>query len=125
MLRSQDSFHELEHILRSLQEHSEPANKTISSDHAGSLNGEEGERKELKKVQEIPVLKVEFCDELSIEDILMEILLHQQLHTSKEYTLNGLRFTVYVLDDTEVWTSYDIPSKARLGKRLDRMRYLE
>ena len=102
MLRSQDSFHELEHILRSLQEHSEPANKTISSDHAGSLNGEEGERKELKKVQEIPVLKVEFCDELSIEDILMEILLHQQLHTSKEYTLNGLRFTVYVLDDTEV-----------------------
>ena len=48
------------------------------------------------------VFKVEFCNELSIEDILMEILLHEQLHTSKEYTINGLSFKVDVLDDTEL-----------------------
>ena len=48
------------------------------------------------------VVKVEFCDELSVEDILMEILMHQQIHASKEYTINGLSFKVYVLDDTEL-----------------------
>ena len=42
-----------------------------------------------KKLQEIPVFKAEFCDELSVEDMLMEILLHQQLHTSKEYTISS------------------------------------
>ena len=33
---------------------------------------------------------------------MMEILLHQKLHTSKEYTINGLSFKVYVLNDTEL-----------------------
>ena len=99
----QDSFHELEQILRSLQENFEPGSKAISTDpapHNGS--DEEADDKRPKKLQEIPVFKVEFCDELSVEDILMEILLHQQLHTSKEYTINGLSFKVYVLNDTEL-----------------------
>ena len=103
MLHSQDSFHELEQILRSLQENFEPGSKAISTDpapHNGS--DEEADDKGPKKLQEIPVFKVEFCDELSVEDILMEILLHQQLHTSKEYTINGLSFKVDVLGDTEL-----------------------
>ena len=103
MLHSQDSFHELEKILRSLQENFEPGSKAISTDpapHNGS--DEEADDKGPKKLQEIPVFKVEFCDELSVEDILMEILLHQQLHTSKEYTINGLSFKVDVLGDTEL-----------------------
>lgn len=91
MLHSQDSFHELEEILRSLQEHHPPTESLSSKD-----NKHEG------KLRDIPVLKVEYCDELRIEDILTEILLNQQLHTSKEYTLNGLSFKVYVLDDTEL-----------------------
>ena len=97
MLHSQDSFHELEQILRSLQENFEPGSKAISTDpapHNGS--DEEANDKGPKKLQEIPVFKAEF------EDILMEILLHQQLHTSKEYTINGLSFKVDVLDDTEL-----------------------
>ena len=103
MLHSQDSFHELEQILRSLQENFEPGSKAISTDpapHNGS--DEEADDKGPKKLQEIPVFKVEFCDELSVEDILMEILLHQQLHTSKEYTINGLSFKLDVLGDTEL-----------------------
>ena len=75
--------------MRSLQENFEPGSKAISTDpapHNGS--DEEADDKGPKKLQEIPVFKVEFCDELSVEDILMEILLHQQLHTSKEYTIN-------------------------------------
>ena len=103
MLHSQDSFHELEQILRSLQENFEPGSKAISTDpapHNGS--DEEADEEGPNKLQEIPVFKVEFCDELSVEDILMEILLHQQLHTSKEYTINGLSFKVDVLDDTEL-----------------------
>ena len=105
MLHSQDSFYELEQILRSLQENLEPGSKVISTDpapHNGS--DEDVDEKGPKKLQEIPVFKVEFCDELSVEDILMEILLHQQLHTSKEYTINGLSFKVDVLDDTELWS---------------------
>ena len=97
MLHSQDSFHELEQILRSLQENFEPGSKAISTDpapHYGS--DEEANDKGPKKLQEIPVFKAEF------EDILMGILLHQQLHTSKEYTINGLSFKVDVLDDTEL-----------------------
>ena len=35
----------------------------------------------------------------------MEILMHQQIHTAKEYTINGLSFKVYVLDDTELWSN--------------------
>ena len=103
MLHSQVSFHELEQIFRSLQENLEPGSKAISTDpapHNGS--DEEADDKGPKKLQEIPVFKVEFCDELSVEDILMEIVLHQQLHTSKEYTINGLRFKVDVLDNTEL-----------------------
>lgn len=104
MLHSQDSFHELEETLRSLQEHCGTADKAISTDHAESFkSAEEGKEKHNeRKFQEIPVLKVEYCDELSIEDLLMEILQRQQLHTSKEYTMNGLSFKVYVLDDTEL-----------------------
>ena len=89
--------------MRSLQENFEPGSKAISTDpapHNGS--DEEADDKGPKKLQEIPVFKVEFCDELSVEDILMEILLHQQLHTSKEYTINGLSFKVEVLGDTEL-----------------------
>ena len=103
MLAIQDSFHDLKQILRSLQENLEPGSKAISTDlapHDGS--DEEADDKGPKKLQEIPVFKVEFCDELSVEDILVEILLHQQLHTSKKYTINGLSFKVYVLDDTEL-----------------------
>ena len=103
MLHSQDSFHELEQILRSLQENFEPGSKAISTDpapHNGS--DEEADDKGPKKLQEIPVFKVEFCDELSVEDISMETLLHQQLHTSKEYTINSLSFKVDVLGDTEL-----------------------
>ena len=103
MLYSQDSFHELEQILRSLQENFEPGSKAISTDPAPhNVSDEKTADKGPKKLQEIPVFKVEFCDELSVEDILMEILLHQKLHTSKEYTINGLSFKVDVLGDTEL-----------------------
>ena len=103
MLHSQDSFHELEQILRSLQENFEPGSKAISTDPAPhNVSDEKTADKGPKKLQEIQVFKVEFCDELSVEDILMEILMHQQIHTSKECTLNGLSFKVYVLDDTEL-----------------------
>ena len=106
MLHSQDSFQELEEVLRSLQEHCGPTDKASSTDHTKSLSrgkDENGEKhNERKAMQEIPVIKVEYCNELSIEEVLMEILLRQQLHTSKEYTLNGLSFKVYVLDDTEL-----------------------
>ena len=103
MLHSQDSFHELEQILRNLQENFEPESRAISTDPAPhNVSDEEADDKGPKKLQEIGVFKVEFCDELSVEDILMEILMHQQIHTSKEYTINGLSFKVYVLDDTEL-----------------------
>ena len=93
MLHSQDSCHELEQILRSLQENFEPTH---------NVSNEEVDDKGPKKLREIPVFKVEFCDEQSAEDIFMEILLHQLLHTSKEYKMNGLSFKVYVLNDTEL-----------------------
>ena len=97
MLHSQDSCHELEQILRGLQ------SKAISTDPAPhNVSNEEADDKGPKKLREIPVFKVEFCDELSVEGILMEILLHQQRHTSKEYTINDLSFKVDVLDDTEL-----------------------
>ena len=102
MLHSQDSFHELEEILRSLQEHCVTTEKGISTDHHTPESLSSKDNKHEGKLRDIPVLKVEYCDELQIEDILMEILLNQQLHTSKEYTLNGLSFKVYVLDDTEL-----------------------
>ena len=90
-------------MLRSLQENFEPGSKAISSDPGPhNESDEEADDKGPKKLQEIPVFKVEFCDELSVDDISMEILLHRQLHTSKEYTINGLNFKVYVLDDTEL-----------------------
>lgn len=103
MLHSQDSFHELEKILRSLQEHRVTTDKTdlvSETDHSEKLACEEGICS--NGVQEISVLKVEPRNELRVQDILMEILLHQQLHTLKEYTLNGSSFRVYVLDDTEL-----------------------
>ena len=85
MLNSHDSFHELEQILRSLQENLEPGGKANSTDPVPhNVSDEVLDNKGPTKLQEIPVFKVEFCDELSVEDILMEILLlHQQLHTSK------------------------------------------
>ena len=114
MLHSQDSCHELEQILRSLQENFEPGSKAISTDPAThNVSNEEVDDKGPKKLREIPVFKVEFCDEQSAEDIFMEILLHQQLHTSKEYTMNGLSFKVYVLNDTELWS---FTSKVELNK---------
>lgn len=94
MIHSQDSFHELEEILRSLQVYSGDKPAT-SSDHESAR--EEEQRDENTNST------AEYNDQLSFEEILMEILLHQKLHTSKEYTLNGLTFKVYVLDDTELW----------------------
>ena len=107
MLHSQDSFHELEQILRSSQENFEPGSNAISTIFHNfpaphNVSNEEADDKGPRKLREIVVFKVEFCNELSIEDILMEILLHEQLHTSKEYTINGLSFKVDVLDDTEL-----------------------
>ena len=80
-----------------------PGGKAISTDPVPhNVSDEELDNKGPRKLQEIPVFRVEFCDELSVaEDILMEILLlHQQLHTSKckEYTI----YKVYVVYDTEL-----------------------
>ena len=100
LLNSQDSFHELEQILRSLQENLEPGGKAISTDPVPhNVSDEKLDDKGPRKLQEIPVFKVEFCDELPIaEDILMDILLlHQQPHISKckEY-LRGLRYRTLI-----------------------------
>ena len=93
MLHSQDSFHELEQILRSLQQNFEPGSEAISTDPAPhNVSDEEADEKGPKKLEEIPVFKVEFCDEQSVEDILIEMLLHQELHIPKEYTINTLNF---------------------------------
>lgn len=95
MIRNQDSFHDLEEILRSLQEYSgdkvpptDDSTKELEKHFVGSNSKE--------------VSTVGRSDQLNAVDILMEILLQQKLHTSKEYTLDGLRFKVYVLDDTEL-----------------------
>lgn len=96
MIRNQDSFHDLEEILRSLQEYSgdkvpptDDSSKELEKHFVGSNSKE--------------VSTAERSDKLNAVDILMKILLQQKLHTSKEYTLDGLRFKVYVLDDTELW----------------------
>lgn len=96
MIRNQDSFHDLEEILRSLQEYSgdkvpptDDSSKELEKHFVGSNSKE--------------VSTAGRSDKLNAVDILMEILLQQKLHTSKEYTLDGLRFKVYVLDDTELW----------------------
>ena len=61
MLHSQDLFHELEQILRSLQENFEPGSKAISTDPAPhNVSDEKTADKGPKKLQEIPVFKVEF-----------------------------------------------------------------
>lgn len=100
MIDSKNSFHDLEEVLCSLQAslRAYSGEKSTSLDHGST-------RKEKKYVsstisQEIPTSDCN--DELEIENILMEILLHQKLHTSKEYSLNGQIFKVYVLDDTEL-----------------------
>ena len=95
MIRNQDSFHDLEEILRSLQEYS--GDKVTSSDD--STKGLE-KRSVDTTSEEVSTAKRNV--QLNAVDILMEILLQQKLHTSKEYTLDGLRFRVYVLDDTEL-----------------------
>lgn len=83
--------------MRSLQEYSGDR-ATPSDDSAKEV---EKHCVETANSQE-PVSTAECSDQLSIVDILMEILLRQKLHTAKEYTLDGLRFKVYVLDDTEL-----------------------
>ena len=95
MIHNQDSFHDLEEILRSLQEYS--GDKVTPSD--GSTKGLE---KHFESTNSKDASAAERSDKLNAVDILMEILLQQKLHTSKEYTLHGLRFKVYVLDDTEL-----------------------
>lgn len=96
MIHSQDSFHDLEEVLRSLQVYS--AENSTPLDHDSTRT--EGNHGDSTKSQHIST--PDCNDEFDIEDILMEILLRQKLHTSKEYTLNGLRFKVYVLEDTEL-----------------------
>ena len=96
MLRSQDSFHELEDILRSLQEYS--GDRTTLSDDSTR----EMAKHCVESTNSQDFSTAECTDQLSFVDILMEILLRQKLHTAKEYTLDGLTFKVYVLDDTEL-----------------------
>ena len=51
--------------MRSLQENFEPGSKAISTDPAPhNVSDEKTVDKGPKKLQEIPVFKVEFCDEL-------------------------------------------------------------
>jgi len=95
MIHNQDSFHDLEEILRSLQEYS--GDKVTPSDD--STKGLEKHSVDTTS-EEVPTAKRN--ERVNAVDILMEILLQQKLHTSKEYTLGGLRFRVYVLDDTEL-----------------------
>ena len=97
MIHNQDSFHDLEEILRSLQEYS--GEKVTASDD--SATGTKGLDKHFMETNSKEV-STEGSDQLNAVDILMEILLQQKLHTSKEYTLDGLRFKVHVLDDTEL-----------------------
>lgn len=96
MIHSQDSFHDLEEVLRSLQAYS--GEKVTSLHHEGTRKEDNYGDRTIS--QENPTQ--ECNDELEIEEILMEILLHQKLHTSKEYSVNGQRFKVYILDDTEL-----------------------
>lgn len=81
--------------MRSLQEYS--GEKVTPSD-----DGTKGLEKHFVDTNSKEVSTAERSDQLNAVDILMEILLQQKLHTSKEYTLDGLRFKVYVLDDTEL-----------------------
>ena len=95
MIHNQDSFHDLEEILRSLQEYS--GEKVTASD-----DSTKGLEKHFVGTNSKEVSTEERSDQKNAVDILMEILLQQKLHTSKEYTLDGLRVKVYVLDDTEL-----------------------
>lgn len=95
MIHNQDSFHDLEEILRSLQEYS--GDKVTPSD-----DSTKGLEKHFVGTNSQEVSTAKRSDRPNVVDILMEILLQQKLHTSKEYTLDGLRFKVHVLDDTEL-----------------------
>ena len=97
MIHNQDSFHDLEEILRSLQEYS--GDKVAPSDDSTVTKGLEKHSVDTTS-KEVSTAKRN--ERVNAVDILMEILLQQKLHTSKEYTLGGLRFRVYVLDDTEL-----------------------
>ena len=104
MMRGQGSFHDLEEMLKSLRDYRDATtDERVSKERRKEslTNTEEVKRRDVKS-QDIPVVKIRHCDELRFEDLLMEILLRQQLHTEKEYTFNGLNFVVYVLDDTEL-----------------------
>ena len=106
MMRGQGSFHDLEEMLKSLRDYRDATtDERVSKERRKEslTNTEEVKRRDVKS-QDIPVVKIRHCDELRFEDLLMEILLRQQLHTEKKYTFNGLNFMVYVLDDTELWT---------------------
>ena len=61
MLHSQDSFHELQQILRSLQENLEPGSKAISTDPAPHNGSDEEDDKGPKKLREIEVSKLSFA----------------------------------------------------------------
>ena len=104
MMRGQGSFHDLEEMLKSLRDYRDATtDERVSKERKKEslTNTEEVKRRDVKS-QDIPAVKIRHCDELRFEDLLMEILLRQQLHTEKEYTFNGLNFMVYVLDDTEL-----------------------
>ena len=91
MAHSQDSFYEFEQILRSLQQNFEPESEVISTDPAPhNVSDQEVDEKGPKNLEEIPVFKVEFCDEQSVEDILMKMLLH--LTTSYTQGIHNKRF---------------------------------
>lgn len=104
MMRGQGSFHDLEEMLKSLRDYRDAnTDERVSEERRKeSLTNTEKVKPRDVKSQDIPVVKIRHCDELRFEDLLTEILLHQQLHTAKEYTFNGLNFMVHVLDDTEL-----------------------
>lgn len=110
MIHSQDSFHDLEEILRSLQEYS--GEKVTHSD-----DSTKGLEKHFESTNSQEVSAAERRNQLNVVDILMEILLRQKLHTSKEYTLDGLRFKVYVLDDTELWVLINVLKRRKKNFR--------
>lgn len=124
-MRGQGSFHDLEEMLKSLRDYRDATtDERVSkeSKKESLTNTEEVKRRDVKS-QDIPVVKIRHCDELRFEDLLMEILLRQQLHTEKEYTFNGLKFMVYVLDDTELWTFYVV--KELVFGRTEQLNWIE
>lgn len=103
MLRSQGSFNDLEAMLKTFQDVDDiNTGKAIQGHRRKSLPSDKAVQRENAKFQDVPIVKIQRCDQMGFQDLLMEILLHQQLHTAKEYTVSGLSFIVYILDDTDL-----------------------